>query len=184
MAQIDDAVVLPAAYIDTGPTFPLSSAVNLNTAMGRLKSMSYYSGGNYADRVQMYVGADRLIADPVTWAPFLQAISRSGGVWFETYVGKTQWTTNQWLTWPPKLRDGLTSRGMSKSRLHLMVRGDGDQAAVWSNLRTGVACEFLKNGPGAYRITDYVGFVQGFRSVFGTAPAPSGPSPVTCTPAP
>ncbi len=40
LAQIDDAVVLPAAYIDTGPTFPLSSAVNLNTAMGRLKSMS------------------------------------------------------------------------------------------------------------------------------------------------
>ena len=175
--RVDDAGA-HIVFIDTGPDFPAADAVNLNSAMSKLRNISSSSGGTYADRVHMYVRPDRLFADS---GPFWQAIARSGGVWAETYgAGAVRWTDAQWSLYPQRIRDGLVARGMSKSRLHLMVRG-ADQAAVWAKLRTGVACEFLRNGPGAYRIEDHAGFVAGFRSAFGTAPAPSGPSNVTCT---
>ncbi len=176
-ARIDSAGAR-MVFVDTGPNIPYETVVNLNSAMGTLKSTSYPSGGRYADRVHMYVRPDRLFADS---GSFWQAIARSGGGWFETYgSGTVRWTDMQWSSSPQRIRDGLVARGMSKSRLHLMVRG-ADQGAVWAKLRTGVACEFLRNGPGAYRIEDHAGFVNGFRSAFGTAPAPSGPSEVSCT---
>jgi hypothetical protein len=76
-----------------------------------------------------------------------------------------------------------------------------DQSVQWGRARTGAACSFLANGPGAYRLSsgavgpdltdpaenpDLVGFAREFRAVFGTANAPApadlAPSPITCLP--
>ncbi len=163
--------------------FAGADSVNLDAALGALASTPFAGGGTYADRVHMYVGPQLAIADPVTWRSFWHAMSLAGGVWFEAYHGAVQWSPEHWLAWPRVLRDGLVARGVDPTRIHVIVRGP-NQAAVWANMRLGAACDLLANGPGAYRIEDRVGFVREFRATFGTAPAPSGPSAVTCGPLP
>jgi hypothetical protein len=173
------------AFIDIGPDFNGSGpdGVNLGAAMQQLAATPFATGGSYADRVQMYISPFAPIADPENWAPFWHAMSLTGGVWIEAYHGRVQWSPEHWLAWPRVVRDGLIARGLDTARIHMIVRG-ADQAATWANLRVGVACELLANGPGGYRIEDHLGFVREFRATFGTAPAPAGPSPVACAPTP
>lgn len=180
-----DAAGARMAFIDVGPDpiFGAEAGVNLAAAMTELATTPFPGGGTYADRVHMYVGPFGPISDPVAWAPFWRAMALAGGVWFEAYQGRLQWSAEHWLAWPRLLRDGLVARGMDPARLHLMVRGPG-QSEVWSRMRVGAACELLANGPGAYRIEDHQGFVREFRATFGTAPAGPGPSPIACQPAP
>lgn len=181
-----DAAGANMMFVDIGPTtddFPGTDGANLDAALGALRSVPFAGGGSYADRVHLYVGPERAIADPVTWAPFWHAMSLAGGVWFEAYHGTVQWSPEHWLAWPRALRDGLVALGADPTRLHTIVRGAG-QAAVWSNMRVGAACDLLANGPGAYRIDDRAGFVREFRVTFGTVAAPVGPSPLTCSPLP
>jgi hypothetical protein len=172
-------------FIDIGSDYDMAGAdaENLDAAMTTLAATPFAGGGSYADRVHMYVARIAEISDPQSRAAFWHAMSLSGGIWLEAYSGRESWPTEHWLAWPRALRDGLVARGMHPTRLHMIVRGT-DQAAVWANMRVGVACEFLANGPGAYRIEDHLGFVREFRATFGTAPAPPGPSPVACNPAP
>ncbi len=163
--------------------FAGADSVSLEAALVALAAAPFAGGGTYADRVHLYVGPEAPIADPVTWGAFWHAMSLSGGVWFEAYHGRVQWSPEHWLAWPRVLRDGLVARGKDPARIHVIVRG-ADQAKVWANMRVGAACDLLANGPGAYRIDDRVGFVREFRATFGAAAAPPGPSPVTCAPLP
>jgi hypothetical protein len=60
-----------------------------------------------------------------------------------------------------------------------------DQAMQWQSARTGAACAWLANGPGAYRLDGSVTqWVAQFRATFGPAPAPPGPSQINCSPSP
>ncbi len=172
-------------FIDLGPDFDSGGpdGLNLEAAMVEVAATPFAGGGSYADRVQFYVSRVGAIADPGSQLPFWHAMSLTAGVWLEAYQGRVQWSQEHWLAWPRALRDGLVDRGMDSRRIHIIVRGAG-QAAVWANMRVGAACDLLANGPGAYRIEDHLGFVREFRATFGTAPAPIGPSVVSCTPPP
>ena len=173
------------AFIDLGPSYDTAGpdGINLEAAMRLLAATPHAGGGTYAERTHMYVSRAGEIADPDSRPAFWNAMALSGGIWLEAYQGREQWPVEYWLAWPRALRDGLVARGMDPARLHIIVRG-ANQAAVWANFRVGAACELLANGPGAYRVEDHLGFVTAFRSVFGSAPAPAGPSTITCTPAP
>jgi hypothetical protein len=181
-----DASGAGLAFVDElghGDTFAGDGAVPLDEALAILQATPRPGGGTYADRVHMYAFMEGAIADPAGWAPFWRALSRSAGLWIEAYSGRTQWAPEQWLAWPRAIADRLAALGMPRERVHVIVRGAG-QDAVWRHMRTGAACALLANGPGAYRIEDQAGFVREFRATFGTAPAPAGPSPVACAPAP
>jgi hypothetical protein len=177
------AGILFVDELGQGPEFGGADGASLEAAMVELGATPHSGGGSYADRVQMYVNPERPIADPAAWAPFWRAMALAGGVWFEAYQGRVQWSAEHWLAWPRVLRDGLMARGLDPTRIHVIVRGAA-QAAVWSNMRVGAACALLANGPGAYRIEDQAGFVSEFRATFGLAPAPAGSSPVACAPLP
>lgn len=172
-------------FIDIGPDYDSAGpdAANLAAAMSAMASTPHPAGGSYGDRVHMYVSRAGDIADPGSRPEFWHAMALAGGIWLEAYQGRDPWPAEYWLAWPRALRDGLVARGMDPARLHIIVRG-ANQAAQWANFRVGVACEFLANGPGAYRIEDHLGYVTAFRATFGSAPAPPGPSPVACLPAP
>lgn len=185
VARVDaaGANIMFVDELGQGTAFAGVDGANLDVAMIQLSAIPFPGGGTYADRVHMYVNPALLIADPAAWSSLWHAMSLTGGVWFEGYQGMVQWSPEHWLAWPRMLRDGLVARGMSPDRIHVIVRGAG-QAAIWQHMRTGAACGLLANGPGAYRTLDQVGFVREFRATFGTAPAPAGPSPVSCLPAP
>lgn len=172
-------------FIDIGPAYDSAGAdaANLAAAMQSLAATPHAAGGTYAERTHMYVSRVGDIADPESRPAFWTAMALTGGIWLEAYQGREQWPAEYWLAWPRALRDGLVARGTDPARLHIIVRG-ANQAAVWANFRVGAACDLLANGPGAYRIEDHLGFVTAFRGVFGSAPAPPGPSAIACTPAP
>ena len=188
MALIREEVDLAGArlvFIDLGPEYDSAGTdgANLDAAMVEAAATPFAGGGTYADRVHFYVSRIGQIATPDERPQFWHALALSAGVWLEAYQQQVQWAPEFWLAWPRALRNGLVAHGMNPTRIHIIVRG-ANQAATWANFRTGAACELLANGPGAYRITDHLGFVREFRATFGTSPAPVGPSPVACTPTP
>lgn len=146
-------------------------------------------GGSYADRVHLYVPTPAfLLRDPATWDGAWSAMARAGGVWLQTYrspLPTTPWQPPEWLTWPRALAERIVAAGGSPDRLHLLMSTSPDQPAQWQMARTGAACTWLANGPGAYRLDNSVTqWVAQFRATFGGDPAPAGPSSIACAPAP
>jgi len=157
----------------------------LTILAGRPNPYSPGEPGGLARRVHVYVpGVGVMLANPAAWASAWHALTLAGGVWLETYSGTSQWTPEQWLAWPGAFARRLASLGGDVTRIHLVLFG-GDGDATWDQALVGDACTLLANGPGAYRLEgDGPTFVARFRAVFGTGPAPAGPSPIACTPAP
>jgi hypothetical protein len=161
----------------------------LADALGTLRETPSPWGGSYADRVHLYVPAPAfLLRDPAGWEGAWRAMARAGGVWLQTYrspVPTTPWQAPEWLTWPRAVGERVAAAGGSPDRLHLLMSTHPDQAMQWQNARTGAACAWLSNGPGAYRLDGSVSqWVAQFRATFGPGPAPAGPSPVACAPPP
>lgn len=153
---------------------------------------SPYGGANMADRVHIYVPPPPdMIGRPDVWAGAWRALARAGGVWVEAYQGTlasgalATWPDNAWMAWPRAFRAQFVASGGDPTRLHLVLTR-GDQAAQWRWARTGPACEYLANGPGAYRVgaADAPAFVAEFTSTFGSDPAVDGPATITCLPSP
>lgn len=146
-------------------------------------------GGSYADRVHLYVPTPAfLLGDPAGWGGAWRAMALAGGVWLQTYrspLPTTPWQPSEWLTWPRAVGERVVAAGGSPERLHLLMSTTPDQPGQWALARTGAACGWLANGPGAYRLDGSVPqWVAAFRATFGFAPAPAGPSPIACTPSP
>ncbi len=161
----------------------------LADALDTLRATPSPWGGSYADRVHLYVPAPSfLLRDPAGWDGAWRSMALAGGVWLQTYrspVPTTPWQAPEWLTWPRAVAERVVAKGGSTDRLHLLMSSSPDQAAQWQSARTGAACAWLANGPGAYRLDGSVPqWVAAFRATFGAGPAPEGPSPVACAPAP
>lgn len=172
-----------AAAMGPGTARELAAAL---AAMGATPSPW---GGTYADRVHLYVPTPAfLLRDPTTWDGAWSAMARAGGVWLQTYrspLPTTPWGPPEWLAWPRALAERIVAGGGSPDRLHLLMSTSPDQRAQWQWARTGAACAWLANGPGAYRLDNSVTqWVAEFRATFGTEPAPAGPSSIACAPAP
>ena len=160
-----------------------------------------------AQRVHSYVRFPQsLTTFPDRWADLWAALPKLGGVWLELYGYEGDetraWEEVHYATWTRTFARDFISRGGDLRRLHLLMtasrrspeadpsRVPGDQ---WPWARTGAACELLKNGPGAYRVSRggdaWQEFGAGFRQTFspgGTisdAPAPPdlASSPVDCS---
>jgi hypothetical protein len=184
----------------------------------RLLARKPFGTSTYARRVHVYVHLPAMIRDVRGWAAAYDALRLAGGVWVETYTGPPlparPWSEARWTSWPARLRTAFLTRSADRRvprgdprRLHLVLTATTpfgeDQSVQWRRARTGAACSFLANGPGAYRLSvgavgpdltdpaqnpDLVGFAREFRAVFGAggAPAPAelAPSPIACLPAP
>ncbi|MDX6644797.1 MAG: hypothetical protein QOK40_524 [Miltoncostaeaceae bacterium] len=183
-----------------------------------LLSKRPFGATTYARRVHVYVHLPAMIDDPRGWAAAYDALRLAGGVWVEAYEGPPiparPWSAAQWGSWPRRLRTAFVARSADRRvpngdarRLHLVLTASTpfgeDQSIQWRRARTGAACTFLANGPGAYRLSggatgpdltdpaqnpDLVGFAREFRAVFGarSAPVPAdvATSRIACLPAP
>jgi hypothetical protein len=170
---------------ELGPQFRGRQGDDLNAALVQLtKEKAPYAPDGLGRRVHVYVPLPgEILAGDDGWTGARRAILRVGGVWLEAYRGRKPWTAEDWLTWPGEFARRMEAAGVSRRRVHVLMRG-GDLAATWRNARAGTACAVLGSGPGAYRLAGEADvFAREFRRTFPAGP-PGKQAPVGCTPAP
>ena len=153
---------------EVGPAFGGRQGDDLAAALARLERQTApYASGRLGRRVGLYVSAD---AGTVLTDPGLRglrtAMSRASSLWLKTSSAAGTWTPAQWLAWPSETARQLAARGVSPTRVHVLLSA-GDQATLWQRARTGSACATLGNGPGGYRLAGSVdAFVAEYRRSF------------------
>jgi hypothetical protein len=166
---------------DLGPSFAGADGEALASALGILAGQTPSWAPDGVNRhVQVYLPSPGSFLTDPAWAGARRAAALAGGVWLETYHGATAWPAAEWTTWPAETARVVGAAGGSAARVHVVIRGSGDQGTTWTRARTGSACQVLLNGPGAVRLGgDADAFVAQFRAVFDT----SGGVRAACLPA-
>ena len=184
-AVIDSSGAHQVIVDDVGPAFSGRQGDDLAAALASLERQTApYAPGRLGRRVSLYVSADAgvVLTDPALGG-LRTAMGRASGLWLKTSGAAGAWTPAQWLAWPSETARQLTARGVSPTRVHVMLSG-GDQATLWQRARTGSACTTLGNGPGGYRLDGSVdAFVAQYRLSFPHPATDKSPA-VGCVGAP